>query len=152
MTSHRILVILTLLLAVATRGTGQQRDLRDQFGTKSLEAAKHIAEAIRLAMAKKHDEALPAIKAALKADPRCQMAHFWHANILRNLGEIPECIAAYKKALADDIPRGSNISAMAAQSLGDIHAKLGKNDEAHVWFTRAVLEDTDNRAKQRGLA
>jgi S1-C subfamily serine protease/Tfp pilus assembly protein PilF len=152
MTPHRILVTLALLFALVTRGAAQQRDLRDQFGTKSLQAARHFAKAIRLARAKKHPEALAAIQAALKADPRCQLMHFWHGNTLRTLGKISECIAAYKKALAADIPRGANISAMAAQSLGDVLFKLEKYDEAGVWFTRAVLEDGGNRARQRGLA
>ena len=89
MSLPRLLLSVVMVLGLAGRGAAQ-RDLRDQFGTKSLETARQLAQAIKLSQAKKHKEALTAVEAAVQADPRCQMAHFWHGLILANLGEIPE--------------------------------------------------------------
>jgi S1-C subfamily serine protease len=152
MSAHRFWLSLVLFLAFLARGAAQQRDLRDQFGTTSLEAAKQIAQAIQLSNAKKHKDAQVAIEAALKADPRCQMAHYWRAIILGNLGEIPESMAAYKKCLSDDVRRSQNISANAAVNLAITYGKLDEFEESHRWFTRAIMEDFNNAARQRGKA
>jgi serine protease Do len=151
MSLPRLLLCVVLVFALVGRGAAQ-RDLRDQFGTKSLETARQLAEAIKLSQAKKYKEALTAVQAAVKADPRCQMAHFWHGLILANLGEIPESIAAYKKALSNSVARSPKISAITAVNLAITLGKLEEYDESSLWFTRAILEDPGNANKQRGKA
>jgi hypothetical protein len=44
------------------------------------------------------------------------------------------------------------MSATAAVNLGITHAIRKENEEAHLWLTRGILEDWDNRYKQRGKA
>lgn len=144
------LVALTFLIAVPAFGQGP--DLREQFSTRSLEAANHIKKGIDLAQARKSKEALAALEAALVADPGCQMAHYWKGIVCSDLGKIEECIAAYKKALSDDVRRTTNISAQTAVNLAITLAKLDENDEANLFFTRAILEDSANTHGQRGKA
>jgi S1-C subfamily serine protease/Tfp pilus assembly protein PilF len=150
--THLLVALLLVLPAAPAPGQPPPRDLRDQFGTRSLEAAQHLAKAIDLAQNKKLKEALEPVKAAIAADPRCQMAHFWHGNILLDLGDVEEAMTAYKKSLSDEVNPSANVSANAAVNLAMTLAKLKQHDEANVWFTRAILEDPTNGAGQRGKA
>jgi tetratricopeptide (TPR) repeat protein len=130
----------------------QSQDIRQQFGTNNLEAAKQLAQAIELYKSKKPKEASVAVAAAIKADPKFQMAYFLKGNILSDLGEIPESMEAYKKSLSDDVVRSNRISAVAANNLAITLGKLKEYDESNVWFTRAILEDYNNSAGERGKA
>ena len=67
--------MILVMLCAATSATAQ-RDSRTQFGTRSLQAAKHIGAAIELSRQKKNPEALKQIEAAVSADSKCQMAHY----------------------------------------------------------------------------
>jgi Tfp pilus assembly protein PilF len=148
--STRAAVVALLLLAASARA--QEPDLRTKFGTTSDEAAKNIKEALDLAQAKKPKEALAALDAAVKADKECQMAHFQRALVLGDLGMKDEAVAAYKTCLSDDVRRSPNISAVAAVNLGINYAIRKENGDAQLWLTRGILEDSDNRYKQRGKA
>jgi tetratricopeptide (TPR) repeat protein len=148
----RTVLAVTLVLFVASFAYPQPADLRKQFGTPSLEAAKQLAEAIRLSQGKKHKDALAAVNAAIKADPQFQMGYYWKGIILNNLGEIDDSMAAYKKALSDDVRRSRMISANTASNLALTCARLEKYDESNLWFTRAIFEDGQNASKQRGKA
>jgi S1-C subfamily serine protease/Tfp pilus assembly protein PilF len=148
----RFPVTAALFLLLAPALPAQERDLREQYGTKSLEAAKSIQRAIQLSAARKHKEALAAIDEAIKLDKGCPLAHFQRALYLSDLGQIEEAIDAYKTVLGADVRHSQNISATAAVNLGITYAKLKENDEAHLWLTRAILEDWDNTFKQRGKA
>src|SRR5579864_5511570 len=143
--ARALFVVLLLLPAPVVRGQAPPADLRDQYNTRSLEAAQHVAKAVQLSQGKKHKEALAAAKAAVAADPKCQSAYFWQALILTDLGEIPDAIAVYKTCLSDDVNRSPRTSATAAVNLAITLAKLKRHDEAHVWFTRGILEDSANR-------
>jgi tetratricopeptide (TPR) repeat protein len=144
MSPLRALVPCALLLGWACTAPAQGRDIRDQYGTRNLEAAKSVGQAIQLSQAKKHQDALAAAEAAVKADPQCQMALFWRAIILGDLGQIDESIAAYKECLADGVNRSPDVSANAAVNLAITLGKLTEYDESNLWFTRAILEDFAN--------
>lgn len=148
----RVLPAFAVFLVLAGSARSEERDLREQFGTQSLETAKSIQQAIQLSQAKKNKEALAAIEEALKADKQCQMAYFQKALILSDLGDIEESLKAYKTSLSDDVRRTRLISANAAVNLAITNAKLKEYDEAGVWFTRGILEDYDNANRQRGKA
>jgi S1-C subfamily serine protease/Tfp pilus assembly protein PilF len=148
---HRIVLPL-LLFVLPSLASGQGRDLREQYGTSSLDAARQLSSAIKLSQAKKHKEARAAVEAAVKADPRCQLAFFWKGIILANLGDIDESIVAYKKAFSDDVIRTRHIASGAANNLALIYIQQENYQAANIWFTRAILEDFDNNSKQRGRA
>jgi S1-C subfamily serine protease/Tfp pilus assembly protein PilF len=148
----RVLSAVILILVSALQMDAQQRDLRDQYSTKSLEAAQNISQAIQLSQAKKHKEALAAIDVAVKADPKCQIAYYWKGIILANLGDITESIEAYKMCLSDNVTRGPQLSASAAVNLGITFGKLKEYEDSAFWFTRAILEDSNNAARERGKA
>src|ERR1700687_580757 len=63
----RVLPACAVFLVLAGGARSEERDLREQFGTQSLEAGKSIQQAIQLSQAKKNREALAAIEEALKA-------------------------------------------------------------------------------------
>lgn len=148
----RVPAALVLLLGIAASALADERDLRDRYGTPSLEAARKIDRALELSEARKHRDALAAIEEAIKTDDKCQLAYFAKSVILGDLGEIPESIEALKKSLSEDVRRAPALSAQAAVNLGLTLGKLGEFDESNLWFTRAILEDHQNAAGQRGKA
>jgi S1-C subfamily serine protease/Tfp pilus assembly protein PilF len=141
-------IVVLLVLAVPVSA----QDLRDRYTTQSLEAAKLIDQTIRLVEAKKSRQALKSIDEAIKADPKCQMAHYWRGIAAYDSGDVEASVEAYKKALSDDVVRNPNISANAATNLALTYARLKEYDDACLWFTRAILEDSGNKFKQRGKA
>jgi S1-C subfamily serine protease/Tfp pilus assembly protein PilF len=147
----RIVYGVLLLLALAGPAVAQE-DLRVRFGTRSLEAAQKLGEALKLMNARKNKEALAAIQAALKLDPKCQMAYYWRGVVQGDLGDIDEAIASYKTSLSSEISKSRNIAATTANNLALVLIKLDKAEEAKQWFTRAIMEDYEGRFKQRGKA
>jgi S1-C subfamily serine protease len=143
-------VVLTLGSFVAA--LCQEQDLRDRFGTRSLDAAKQIAQAIELSKAKQYKQALAAAEAAIKADDHSQMAYYWKANILANLGDVPASIAAYQKCIAGELARSRRVSGSAASKLGVLFGKLNQLDESDIYFTKAILADYDNASGTRANA
>jgi S1-C subfamily serine protease/Tfp pilus assembly protein PilF len=152
MSRTRILAGVVVILLLAGHARSQERDLRKQYGTNSLEAAQHLKEALELLQAKKAKEALVEFDKAIKADDKLQLAYFNKAIALAELGTVDEAMETYKKCLSDSVRHSQNITAMAAVNLGLTLAKLKENDEANVWLTRGVLEDWNNGVKQRGKA
>ncbi len=144
------IAVAVLILSVAVPARAQ--DLRDQFGTQSLEAAKAIDQTIKLVQMKKAQEAVTVIEGAIKADPRSQMAHYWHAISLIDSGDVEGAMDAYKTALSDKVNRSQKLSASVAFNLAITNAKLKEFDEANIWFTRAIMEDPTNKFKERGKA
>jgi tetratricopeptide (TPR) repeat protein len=145
------------VLTVAAQARGQEQDLREYYGTRSLEAAKQISEAKRLHEAKKYRQALEAIDAAINADERAQAAYAWKGRILADLGEIPASIDAYKKCLSTKVVATRRITATAAYSIGNLLGKLQDHDQSNLYYTRAILADYDNiggirAASVRGIA
>jgi S1-C subfamily serine protease/Tfp pilus assembly protein PilF len=151
MSCPRFLLALVVLIPL-TGAHAQERDLRDRFGTRSMEAATQIQRARQLSQAKKDKEALAALDAAIKADGQCQMAHYLRGLTLGNLGEIPQAIEAYQTSLSEGVARFPRISATAANNVAITLAKLKRYDESNRYFTRAILEDHANTFKQRGKA
>src|SRR5215510_1241305 len=143
---------LVLLLIPAGLARGQQRDLRDQYGSKSLEAAKLVHQASEYIHAKKAKPALEAAESAIKEEPTCQTAYFIKALALHDLGEVEKAIETYKFLLSDKVSPRPQISAQGANNLAITYAKLKEFDDANLWFTRAILEDPTNRFGQRGKA
>jgi S1-C subfamily serine protease/Tfp pilus assembly protein PilF len=146
-----LLVVLLVALALSPHRS-QGQDLRDQFGTQSLKAARALSQAVTLARAKKLKDALTAVESAIKADPRFQMGYYWKGMILADLGEIDDSLTAYKKALSDDVVRNRHISAHAANNLALTSVRLEKYEAANFWFSRAILEDSANTSQQRAKA
>lgn len=144
------LVCLVLLFSVAAAASGQSsEDLRKRFNTRSLEAAKAIGEAIELSNARKPQEALRAIETALKADASCQMAHFWHALVLSDMGNLDRAFEAYKRCVDLRDPERPNVTVEACINVGLMHGKLQAYEECWQWLSRAVLEDPEDRARLR---
>ena len=141
-----------LLLFLLAANVCSQGDLRQEYDTQSLEAAQHIQRGLQLSQNKKHKEAIAAFDEALKLDKQCQMAHFRRALSLADLGNIEEAIEAYKVSLSDAVRRKPNVSSVGAVNLAITYAKLKEYEEANQWFTRGILEDSENRFKQRGKA
>ena len=75
-------------------------DLRENFGTRSMSAAKLINQAIQLSESGKHAEALKAIDKAIQEDPSCPMAYYRKAIVLYDLSRIDEAVEQYKMVLA----------------------------------------------------
>src|SRR5262245_52512049 len=129
-----------------------QQDLRTQFGTDNLDAARATQRGIQESGAGRNKEALAQFREAIRHDPKCGTAYFHVAFTQSELGEIDEGIVTYKKVLAGDLNTGQNIRALSAVNLGLTYRKLDQLDDSNLWFTRGILEDHDNRFKERGKA
>jgi len=147
----RCALCLAVLLLVGTRAA-QAEDLRERYGTKTLETAQLIDKAIALSEAKKPQEALKEIDAAIRVEDQCGMAHYWRALILTDLGRVDEALVVFKKVfdLGGNVP--SNETVDAAINAGLLLGKLDKPDKAASWFTSAILADPWNSHGLRGKA
>ncbi len=149
----RTLTLASLVVVLLAPGVrARQRDLREDYGTKSLEAAQSIKQGLDLQQAKKPKEALEAFDKAITLDDGCPFAYFQKAIVLNDLGNVEEAMEAYKKCLSDSVRPSRFISALAAVNLGLTLAKLNENDQANVWLSRGIVEDWNNGFKQRGKA
>jgi S1-C subfamily serine protease len=129
-----------------------QADLRERYGTRTLETAQHIDRAIEHAHSKRPADALKEVDAALQAEPQCQLALYWKGQILGDLGDIDQGIASYTKAM--DIPSGRSlaITVDSAINAGLMLAQTERRDEANLMMSRAILEDPDDKAHLRWKA
>jgi Tfp pilus assembly protein PilF len=123
-------------------------DLRDQYGTRNLDAAKHIDNAIHLEADKKSDDALNEINAAVKADPSCAMAWYWLGNIKCDISDLDGGIDAYKSCAAIDNPKSVEITTDAKTNLGIVLGQLKRYNESEYWFARAITEDPSDVAHE----
>ncbi|MBA4191655.1 MAG: hypothetical protein C0467_27055 [Planctomycetaceae bacterium] len=129
-----------------------QTDLRAQYGTDNLDAAKLIQKGMQASTAGRPKDAIASLREAIKLDPKCGMAHFQLALAHGDAGNIDEAFAEYKVMFADDTRATRNLRALAATNVGLTHGRLGDPEEAAKWFARAVLEDYDNEYQQRAKA
>ena len=150
--TRTVVFTLAVLVGYAVPAAPAQQDLRAQFGTESLDAAKAVLRGIQAAQAGKKKDAVTAFDEALKLDPKCGMAYFQKAIAQVDLGDVEEGIASYKKVLADGTSAGGNIRATAATNIGLVYGRLGEFDNSNLWLSRGILEDYDNQFKQRGKA
>ncbi len=146
-----------ILLVLAGMGpaivSAAERDSRAQYGTRSLQAAKHIAATINLSRQKKNLEALKEAQSAIAADPSCQMAHYWHAIVLMDLGRIDQAKAKYEHVYKlGDTHQADNLTVEVAVDLGLIHGRLKEYDKSSIWFTRAIVCDPHDKHGYRWKA
>ncbi|HKR55039.1 MAG TPA: tetratricopeptide repeat protein, partial [Gemmatimonadales bacterium] len=86
-----------LLVVLAPRVAAQ--DIRDKYGTRSLEAAAAFEEGMKLAQRGKFNDSLAPFKKAAALDPEFQIAYYWLGYAHENLGDIRQALAAYEKLL-----------------------------------------------------
>ncbi|WP_439625022.1 trypsin-like peptidase domain-containing protein [Gemmata sp.] len=145
-------VVLALLGVFMPSPAVAQQDVRVLFGTDHLGAARAVQRGDQATAAGKHKEAAAAFKDAVRLDPLCGAALFRMALALGDAGDIDEALATYKKVLAADVNATRLTRAVAATNLGLTYGQLGKLDESNLWFTRAIMEDSDNQLRERGKA
>ncbi|MHC4917863.1 MAG: tetratricopeptide repeat protein, partial [Planctomycetota bacterium] len=99
---------------------------------------------------KKMEEARQAIEAAVKADPRCQMAHFWRGVILCDTGDLDEGLKSFETTV--ELEPISNLAVVGAVRMGVILGRLKRLDEAKYWLSRAILGDPTDTQGQHWMA
>ena len=130
----------------------QDRDLRTQFNTRSLETAQHIDSAIQNTRAKTFAAALKEIDAALAIEPKCQMALYWKALILSDLGDLDKSAEFYQKSVEQSDHPSPTITLDACVDLGILLGRIERPDESNFWLSRAILEDPSDRQHLRWKA
>jgi S1-C subfamily serine protease/Tfp pilus assembly protein PilF len=143
MAKRTLAVTVFVTFSVVMAQSPKTRDLREQYGTRSLEAARLLSEAIDLSQNKQNVQALATVEKAIRADQRCSLALYWRAVILTDLGRIDEAIDAYRKLI--NLDDRSDVSMSAVTNLGLLYIGLEKPDEALRAFSRAILVDPVNR-------
>src|SRR5262245_55664097 len=145
----RTLVFTFAIGICAPAGVVAQQDLRVAYATDSLEAVSALLRGVEEAGAGRRKEAVVQFEEALRHDPKCGAAWFQIAYTHGQAGQTDSAIAAYKKVLADDMHASQGYRALAAVNVGSIYRRLGKLDESNLWYTRAALEEHDNRYRER---
>lgn len=137
--------VVTLFAVVDFAGA---QDLRDRFGTRSLEAAKRLGQGIQLSQKRLGEAALPHLEAAIKADADLQLARYWKASTLVDLGRVDEGLRAYQ-SLVDVGERTSvtNVTVDGCINLALIYARLEDEQKASHWFSRAIMLDPSDSHK-----
>jgi len=145
----RTLAVALVVFTSTALAWGQGQDVRRRYGTNSLVAAQALSRAITLSQSKKPAAAMAAVSEAIKADPTCQLAHYWHAIISSDLGDVDKAIASFKKSYALRHPPtgGLNVTMDTALNLGLTLGMLGRYDESNIWFTNALLTDPADTTK-----
>jgi tetratricopeptide (TPR) repeat protein len=138
-------IFMLIIIPSLARADG---DIRDQYGTRSLEAAQDIDAAIKFSNANQSDSALNEIDLAVKADPSCAMAWYWQGIIKCDMGDLDGGIAAYKSCAALSNPQNIEITTDAKTNLGITLGQLKRYDESIYWFSRAITEDPDDLAQE----
>ncbi len=139
--SARVLVVLCLCAAPLCA-----QDLRDKYGTRSLAAARSLDQGIRLFEQRKAADALGHLDAAIEADGDMQLAHYWRALTLNDLGRVDEGLKAYKELI--ELGERTEITSVIVDgciNLALTYAKLEDEKAASHWFTRALLLDPTDR-------
>ena len=137
---------LVVVLTVSSARLRAADDLRDQYGTTSAAAAKAIDDGIKLVQGHKASEALPALETALKEDPHLQLAYYWKAKAQVDTGEVDEALATYQQLLAvAKKTRINNITIDGCINAGLTLAKLKRDKESRLWFSRAITLDPADR-------
>lgn len=137
-----------VLVLLAVPASGQQQDLRDRVGTRSLEAAKAFEEGMALVQQKQYAPGLVKLKKAADADPDLALAHYWMAIAYGDTGDIDAAIGQYEKVLEiGRRTRTSNVTVDACINAGLSLAQIGREEAGWPWFSRAILLDPENRHK-----
>lgn len=136
-----------ILLVLLPLFAGAQ-NLRDKLGTRSSACATALSEAMQASSSKQHATALQQIRLALKHDPGCELAHYWHAIILMGQGDADGSIAVYEAMIRSAMGKRegtlSNVPIDAALNLGLTHGRLGDLAASSYWLSQAILMDMDN--------
>ncbi len=147
---HKTLI--TACLLTTTLGFAQD-DIREKFGTRTLPPAMAIQRGIDLEKAGKAKEALAAFDQAIASEPDKRYAHYRRAIILRELGQVEECIKAWELAYSLPSPGyEANVIAASACNLGLLYAQMDNYGSAELWLSRTVLADPKNESKNLGMA
>lgn len=143
-------MIKCLLVSIAITLAQPSQDLMKQYGTESSACALAINQAMKATERKELDIALQQIQIAMKADPKCEMAQYWHAIILGDAGRVEDAITAYERMV--DGPLGNQsikkVSEMVIDgliNLGITHGTHGNLDQSIARFSQAAQSDITNR-------
>lgn len=123
-------------------------DLRDRFGTRSMEAANLIEEGLQKMEAARIQEAMKLFEKAGKVDPACEFATYWIATAAADLGDIDRSIQLFESIVESGA--GGTVSSITVDSainLGITHGQVGDDVKATQWFSRAILLDPKDRFK-----
>ncbi len=143
-------MIQCLIISLAISMAQPPQDLLKQYGTESNACALAINRAMKATESEELETALQQIRIAMTADPKCEMAQYWHAIILGDSGRVEDAIAAYEKMVDGPLRNQSaqKVSEMVIDgliNLGITHGTRGNLDQSIVRFSQAAQSDITNR-------
>ncbi|MFZ4395001.1 MAG: trypsin-like peptidase domain-containing protein [Kiritimatiellia bacterium] len=131
-------------------------DMRNDFGTRSTVCAEALDKAIRLSGEKQQAAALQQILRAVKADPKCDLATYWHASILMDMGDFDQGVEIGTRMVeaARVKPEGplSLVPVSMAIDMGLAYGKLGNLTESSYWLSQAILLDMKDASSSQWKA
>ncbi len=141
MTTSLFNTLLIVLLLACTAALGAT-DVRDDLGTRSKEAADALSSGMKLVGDRNPADAVPLLKKAIAADPDLELAYYWLAIAHQDLGDIDSSLADYQLSISKGVAAGiTNVTVDAAVNLALTYSMLKKEDDAALWFTKAIELD-----------
>ena len=141
--TRRLAVLVVCLSAFATIVRAQ--DLRQQFGTRSLEAAKALDQGIKLANAGQSAQAIELLDKAIATDSNLQLAYYWKGIAQVDAGKIVEAVTTHEQLLAvAERTAVGNVTIDACINMGLTLGKAQEEKDAALWLTKAVMLDPDD--------
>lgn len=139
-------VVLSFVLLVFALNPVHGEDLRETYGTRSLEAASALDKGMKLLNDSKPSEAIVEIDKALAADPDLQMAIYWKAAALIDQGDVDAALKLYVDVLqAAKRTQVNNVTIDACIKAGITLSMLNRQSEASLWYTRAIMLDPTDK-------
>ncbi len=145
--AYRTFVIL-IFFGLSLVASAQQQDIRDRYGTRSLEAASYMHQGLEHSNKKHYAAALRSFQNACRVDPAFSLARYWVVVTQGELGNIGEAVKAYQEVVAiDEKARISNVTIDACVNLALLYCDVDKHEDAAVWFTKAIMLDPEDKFK-----
>jgi S1-C subfamily serine protease len=144
-------VSMVLIFLGGWDGARAEDDLRARFGTRSAEVARLIQEGLQKMEAKQIPEALKSFEKANAADPDCAFAIYWMATASSDLGDLDRAIELFKSIVDRGLREGpevpDSIAVDSAINLGLTYGRMGEEEKATHFFSRAILLDPKDTIK-----
>ena len=123
-------------------GPALGEDLRDRYGTRSMQAARLFQAGLELMEAKQIPQALRSFEKAYAVDRDFDLALYWIAIASGGLGDVERAVQTFAQVVEQGRRSGrTSVATEACVDVALLHAKIDDEEKAIHWFSQAILLD-----------